>query len=338
MKLRRLFVIGMVLVFLLVGFTLNLFAQEKIMLYTSVPTDIMSAIEVEFEKENPDIDLEFVRAGTGKIKTRIATECETGHIEADLIWVAEFSYYENLKDITCGAIKGLLLKYESPSTKGIPIELIDPEGYYYGARMINEVIVYNTNLVSDPPRTWKDLLDPKWKDQIALADVNYSGAALVAMGGLTAEYGIEYYQKLRENGAVVLEAHGGLTRSIAAGEYKVGISLDYMIRQQKEAGSPINLIYPEDGTIAIPSPIAIVATTEHPSAAKKFVDYILSLEGQLVQVKLGSTIPIRPEVVPPLGAPSLSQLLEKSIPIDYEYICSNAETLCSQFTEILLAP
>lgn len=101
MILRRLFVIGLVVVFLFVGFTQSLFAQqkEKIMLYTSVPTDIISAIEEAFEKENPDIDLEFVRAGTGKIKTRIATECEAGHIVADLIWVAEFSYYEDLKEL-----------------------------------------------------------------------------------------------------------------------------------------------------------------------------------------------------------------------------------------------
>ncbi|PKP57176.1 ABC transporter substrate-binding protein [Candidatus Atribacteria bacterium HGW-Atribacteria-1] len=340
MKVKRLFVMGLVVMFLLVSFTQSLFAQqkEKILLYTSVPTNIMSAIEEEFEKENPDVDLEFVRAGTGQIKTRIITECEAGRIEADLIWVAEFSYYEDLKELTVGETKGLLLRYESPKAKGIPTSLKDSEGYYYGARMINEVIAYNTNLVSDPPRTWEDLLDPKWKDQVALADVSYSGAALVAMGALTEKYGIEYYQKLRENGTAVLQAHGGLTQSIAAGEYKVGMSLDYMIRQQKEAGSPINLIYPEDGAIAIPSPIAIVATTEHPDAAKKFVDYILSVNGQLAQVKLGSTIPVRPEIVPPLGAPSLNQLLEKSIPVDYEYIRSNAGYLTSQFTEILLAP
>ena len=338
MKSKRFFVMGLVVMFLLVAFTQSLFAQEKIMLYTSVPTNIMSAIEEAFENENPDIDLEFVRAGTGKIKTRINTEAEAGKIEADLIWVAEFSYYDSLKELTIGDTKGVLLRYESPKAEGIPAGLKDAEGYYCGARMINEVIAYNTNLVSDPPRTWEELLDPKWKGQVALADVSYSGAALVAMGALTDKYGIEYYQKLRENDAAVLQAHGGLTQSIIAGEYKVGISLDYMIRQKKAAGSPINLIYPDDGAIAIPSPIAIIATTEHPDAAKVFVDYILSVDGQLAQVKLGSTIPVKPEIVPPLGAPSLSQLLEKSLDVDYENIGKNAGNLTSQFTEILLAP
>ncbi len=328
-------VVGLLMV-LMVGMAQVAFAQGQskttIMLYTSMPTDIVSSLETAFEAKYPNIDLQFVRSGTGKIKTRIATEAEAGQIEADLIWVADFSYYEDLKE------KGYLLKYESPEAKVIPGALKDPEGYYYGARIISEVIAYNTNLVTTPPQSWKDLLDPQWKDQIIIADATYSGAALVAMGALTTEYGLSYYRGLRANGTAVVSGHGGLTRSIASGEYMVGMTLDYMVRQQKAAGSPIDIVYPSDGAIAIPSPIAIVAATKRPEAAEKFVDYVLSAEGQKALVEMGSFIPVRPDVASPAGAPSLSQLVKNEMPVDYNYIRRNAEFLTQKFTEIMLAP
>lgn len=328
-------VVGLLMV-LMVGVAQVAFAQGQskttIMMYTSMPTDIVSSLETAFEAKYPNIDLQFVRSGTGKIQTRIATEAEAGQVQADLIWVADFSYYEDLKD------KGYLLKYESPEAKNIPSALKDPEGYYYGARMINEAIAYNTNLVTAPPQSWKDLLDPQWKNQIMIADATYSGAALVAMGGLTTEYGLSYYRSLRANGTAVVSGHGGLTRSIASGEYMVGMTLDYMVRQQKEAGSPIDIVYPTDGAIAIPSPIAIVSTTKQAQAAEKFVDYVLSVEGQKALVEMGSFIPVRPDVASPASTPSLTELLKNAMPVDYKYIRRNAGFLAQKFTEIMLAP
>jgi len=73
------------------------FGAEKIMLYTSVPTEIMTAIADAFMAANPGIELEVFRSGTGTIQTKLAAEAQAGNIQADVLWVAEFSYYETLK-------------------------------------------------------------------------------------------------------------------------------------------------------------------------------------------------------------------------------------------------
>ncbi|HDG97322.1 MAG TPA: extracellular solute-binding protein [Desulfobacterales bacterium] len=310
--------------------------RVSILLYTSVPIEIMTKIEETFEAVNPDIDLVVFRTGTGKLKAKIATECEVGKIEADLIWVADFTYYETLKEMRCGTLVGQLLYYKPPAAAAIPAELYDKEGYYYGARIINMVIAYNTTLVQEPPRKWKDLLDEKWKDQIIMGNVLYSGALVDTMGALVMRYGLEYFEKLRENGAVVVRSNTGAAKAIAAGEYPVGITLDYIVRNLKAKGSPIDLVYPQDGPVVIPSPIAIVASTDQPEAAKRFVDYLLSKEGQETLVKLGNFVSVIPEVSPPPGAPALEELMEMAMPLDWDWIRRNMEWLNEQWTRIML--
>jgi iron(III) transport system substrate-binding protein len=337
MKLRRFLAASLALVFLLATASQTSPAEKvSVLIYTSVPIEIMNEIEGAFEAAVPDIDLEVFRTGTGKLKAKIATECETGKIVADLIWVADFAYYETLKEMTCGGIEGQLLKYESPGAVGIPEELVDKDGYYYGARMINMIIAYNTNLVTDPPQRWKDLWDKRWKDQIVMANVLYSGALLNTMGALVMEYGLEYFRKLRENGAAVVRSNTGAAKAIAAGEFQVGITLDYIVRDLKADGSPIDLVYPQDGAVVIPSPVAIITTTAQPDAAKQFIDYALSEEGQRALVELGNFISVRPEVAPPPGAPTLEELLAQAMPIDWNWIRYNTEWLNEQWTEIML--
>jgi len=303
---------------------------ETLTLYTSVPTEIITKVADAFEKEHPDIKVDVFRSGTGTITAKIAAEEEAGDVKADVVWVADFAYYETLKE------KDLLMKYNSAAAKGIPQNLKDPEGYYYGARMITMVIAYNTNFVDEPPKTWRDLLDEKWEGLIGMANPLYSGAALDTVGSIVMNYGLEFYRSLRANGASVVRGNSGTARSISSGEFPVGITLDYIVRNQKAQGSPIETIYPEDGAVAIPSPIGIVSDTDVPDAAKTFLDFAVSREGQETLRELGNFISVIPGMTPPEGAPTLAELTESSLPIDWAFIRRNTDWLRDQFTKIML--
>jgi len=299
-------------------------------LYTSVPTEIMNDIETAFEAAHPEVDLEVFRSGTGNITAKIATEQEAGGVEADVIWVADFAYYETLKE------DDLLMRYVPEAARAIPDTMKDPEGYYTGARMIAMVMAYNTTLVEEAPQAWEDLLDAKWEDQIVMPNPIYSGAALVTTGALVMEKGLSFYEDLRANGATVVRGNSGAARSIGAGEYPVGMTLDYIVRGLKEQGSTIDLVYPEEGSVAIPSPIGIIAGTDNEADAKTFVDFAVSEEGQTALRELGSFIPVRPEMESPAGAPSLSEVADTAMETDWAFIRANTDWLRDRFTTIML--
>lgn len=305
-------------------------AEESVTLYTSVPTTIVTKLQKAFEAREKGIDLKVFRAGTGRIAAKIATERQAGGIDADVIWVADFAYYETLK------AQKLLLKYDSPSGRELPPTMKDPDGYYYSARMIAMALGYNPTLVKDPPRRWTDLLDPSWRGKVVMSDPRESGAALDTVGALTMHYGLDYFQKLRANGAVVVRANNTVATEIAAGEFPVGIVLDYFVRSLHAKGSPIALVYPQDGAVAIPSPIAIIAGSKNVKASEKFVDYVLSKEGQATLRKVGYFIPVRSGMAPPKGAPTVKELDDDGLQVDWNYINRNTKWLIDRFTSIML--
>jgi len=127
----------------------------KIIIYTSVPLKITQEIEKEFEAKNPKIDLEILREGTNEIVKRINHEAEVGTLGSDIIWVADFSAAEELKE------KGFFQQYVSREVKKIIPIFVDPEGYYTGSRLLNMVLVYNTDIIKEPLESYHDLLNPE---------------------------------------------------------------------------------------------------------------------------------------------------------------------------------
>lgn len=321
-----------ILVLALVG-AVGIFAAaqtENLLIYTSCPLEIMTAIEQAFEAEHPNINVEVYRSGTGTVQAKIATELEAGRVMADLVWVADYAYYEGLKDLD------LLYSYHSPLAAGLPASLADPDGYYYGARLFGMVIAYNPLYVSDPPRRWSDLVDPRWEGQVVTGNPEYSGSNVVTAVALGMRYGLDYFEKLRANDIIVVRGNSQAAAEVASGAYWIGLTLDNIVRNLKAAGSPIELVYPDDGTVLLPSPIGIISTTEHLDAAKIFVDYVLSAKGQQALVDFGSYVPIRDDVEPPAGAPTMSELAAKSIDLSLEFLLNNKDFFSDLYVRILL--
>ncbi len=320
------------IIFVLLICVALLFGTEKIMLYTSVPTAIMTAIADAFMEENPTIEVEVFRSGTGTIQTKIAAEVQSGNLQADVIWVAEFSYYETLKN------QGLLAKIYPEEAEALPDNFKDSENYYYAGRLINMVIAFNTNelTLETAPQSWTDLTDSKWYDNFVMPNPEYSGAAVAAVGALALNYGWEFFEDLRENETVVVRGNSDVAQKVAAGEFPIGMTLDYIARGLREKGSPIDLIYPKDGTVAIPSPVAVMKTTDNMEAAMIFINYILSEKGQKALVELGSLVPVRNDVNPPPNTPPAGEILDQAMEIDWKEIQEITTEINTMFADIML--
>ena len=131
----------------------------KVMLYSSMQEDQLMAIKEGFEKKYPGVTMEYYFAGTSKVVTKISTEAQAGHVDADVIWVGDAADYVSFKE------NDILQPYTSPELDGGAIDkaYVDPEGYYTAGRLVGVGIAYNNATVTaeEAPKTWSDLLDSK---------------------------------------------------------------------------------------------------------------------------------------------------------------------------------
>ena len=292
-------------------------ATDTVMLYSSMQEDQLNAVKKAFEKKYPNIKLDYYFAGTGKVITKIATEAQSGQVAADVIWVGDPADYIGFKKL------GILQKYESPEAKNIDKAFIDPEGFYTGARMMNMGIAYNTNKVKkeEAPKTWNDLLDPKWKGQVVMTDPGTAGK----------EYGTAYFEKLKANGT---ELQSGTTAShnqIAAGSYKVGMCLDYVTNNLKAKGSTIDFVYLDKDIVSIFSPIAMVKGAKNDKNGKLLYDFILSKEGQEVLVA-NNLLSVRKDVKQ--KGENAEEIAKRAMNVDLQALASSSKEMLKTFDGI----
>ena len=299
----------------------------QIILYTSVPLDIINDIRADFMAKYPEIKLEIFRGKTGDVMARVDAEMTAGEVLADLLWVAEPSTYEVIKG------EGVLLQFTPAEVDVIPEELRDPDGYYYAGRLINMVLAYNTAEVTTPPSSWKDLLNPEFEGRVGFATTT-AGSALATVGMLSKnpDFGWEFLEDLKAHGAVQVKNNSTVREQLSTGEFLAGWVLDYMIRQAKADGAPVDYVWPEEGAAFIPSPIAIFASSDNPEAAKVFIDYVLSVDGQQTLVEKGNFIPVRADVDPPPDTPGLDEIAR--LPVDWAWIAENREQIKDGFMAV----
>lgn len=307
----------------------GVFAQSgTVMLYSSMQEDQLIAIKQAFEKKYPNIKMEYYFAGTGKVITKIATEAQAGRVGADIIWVGDPADYVSFKEL------GILAKYSSPEAEAIDDAYKDPEGYYTGARMMNMGISYNTVFVTEAeaPKSWNDLLDPKWNDQIVLTDPGTSGTSKFWLNALIAsdKYGLEYMQKLKDNGTYVESGTTATHNQLAASAYLVGVCLDYVTANLVNEGSPIAFIVPED-IVSIFSPIGLVKDSTNNENGKILYDFILSKEGQEVLVS-NNLISVRGDV--DQGDVDVDGIAAKALSLDLEIMSEHSDENLAAFDKI----
>ncbi len=282
---------------------------EVLTLYTSEPQPKIDALVAAFSNKYPDIEVDVVRGCTGELESRIASEAAATGIGADVLLLADAATFERLK------WDEQLLEYLPAEVCAVYPEVVDPQGYYVGTRIIPTVIAHNTTFSkngkaeSRPPTSWKELTDSKFHGQIAMPCPRTSGAAAynAAVWKGTSWLGQTWLDALAANQPMVAQSNGWVGEIVAAGIQPVGIVADYVARELAAKGLPISLEYPTEGAPYVTQPVGIVASTHHQKAAKKFVDFLVSKEAQELAVEQ-YYLPVRRDVTPPNGFPPVTAI------------------------------
>lgn len=303
-------------------------SPSRVLLYTSVPQELATQFTDAFMKKRPDIKVEIYRAGSTEVGAKLAAEREVGGIRADLLWLADAPIYYDLKK------RSELLAYVSPEAKAVPADLKDPGGLFTAGRLINMIIAVNTDVtpLKDAPKSWKDFPDVGKK--AVMGNPLYSGSNFVTVAAFVRRDGNwGWFERARAKGVAIVRGNSEAASALAGKEFGVAMTLDYIVAGLIKKGAPLAILWPSEGPISVPSPIAIIKGTKNPNGSKAFVDYVLSNEGQEFLVKQ-EVIPVRGDVKPPKGQPSASQI--KFLPIPYEWAAENAADIREKFEKIML--
>ena len=304
----------------------------KVLLYSSMQDEQLQAIEDAFEAKYPGIEMTHYYNGGGKLVSKMATEAKDGgQIACDVVWLGDPSDYEDFK------ARGWLEPYVSPETDHIAKAYMDPEGYYTAGRLVTMGIAWCTLdgigiKEEDAPKTWNDLLDPKWQNQLVMTDPAQASTTKYWMAAMmqSPKYGPEFFKKLRENG---IELESGTTSThnvVAAGSYQVGICLDYVSANLIAKGSPLAFHYTTDDVITMTSPIALIKGCANEDNGKLLMDFILSKEGQEVLVE-NNLVSVRDDVEMKVDTSAIAAI---NMAVDYNDLGENLQTYLDTFNKI----
>lgn len=304
-------------------------AQQKLFVYTSMKESMVGDLKTAFAKKNPEIKLDFQSAGAGKIMAKIAAERESGKIMADVLWTSEVPDFYQLK------AQGILQPYIPADIKLLLNPLPDYDGSFTAVRLGTLGIAYNTRLIKEAPKTWADLQKPAFKGAYGIANPALSGTAYMSVAVLSKTFGWGYFEGLRANGAKMGKGSGQVVDDTASGDLVASLAVDYITLDKIDKGATLALVYPPE-MLVIPSPVAIFKNSPNVEAAKKFVDFLLSKEGQAIIANEG-TLPVRADVAVPerYKLPKVEDAMKRAMKIDYQQIIADKEATIKKFTDIM---
>lgn len=272
--------------------------ESSLIWYTSTSVEDITRLFAAFNKRYPFIKTEYFNAGSARLYNRILNESRVGKVFFDLIAVRGVETQQLING-------GFLQPYLSPESAAYPQGFKDTKGYWVDYFDAYNILAYNTKLVAkdQAPKSWEDLLDPRWKSKIAMDEEMYSwyAAMTVAWGKERAQ---RYMKALAKQDIQLRHGQSLIAQLLAAGEFHMGVALAHRIEKMKEQGAPVEWVTTFDPITASLHPIAVAAKALHPNAAKLFIDFVLSKEGQQLVLAIGRT-PSRPGIDTKMQAKNL---------------------------------
>ena len=274
-------------------------AEKEITWYVSYP----SAENAErtahlFMQRYPAIKVNVVRATAQVIYQRLQQDIKNGVRNCDVFETTDVGHYVDLKK------RKLVAKYVPEASKDLYPDFrdLDPEGYFQiiGSSMMT--LMYNTKLVKaeDAPKSWKDLLDPKWKGKISTGSPAYSGFLGVWVVYMKQLYGWEYLDKFKANNALIGRSSIDPTTHLNSGERQVAGGPAAIVEQLKAKGAPLEIVYPTDGSLLMYGVVGIPANAPHPNAARLWMEFRIGKESNQIGIDRGGES-LRPDGVIPAG-------------------------------------
>jgi iron(III) transport system substrate-binding protein len=252
--------------------------EAKVILYSSMDLPVGEKLGKAFETHYPDIQVQVERSGSERLFQRIDQEMASGIRAADVVNSSDASHFISWKR------NGWLAPFvtEDIAQHFMPAYR-DPDGMFATTRIWLSSIAYNTNLVkpADAPTSFADLLDPKWAGKMVKGHPAYSGTIMTATFQMVRELGWDYMEKLSKQRVMQVQSSTDPPKKLSLGERAVmADGNEYGIVLLKEAGQPVEPVYPTEGTPTISGPSGIFVTAPHPNAARLFQAWLHTRETQ----------------------------------------------------------
>jgi iron(III) transport system substrate-binding protein len=252
--------------------------EGKVVLYSSMDLPVGERLAKAFEAQYPGVTMQIERAGSERLFQRIDQEFESGIRVADVVNSADASHFIPWKK------NGWLAPFVPEDVaRYFPEHYRDPDGMFATSRIWLSSMAYNTTLVkpSDAPTSFADLLDTKWAGRMVKGHPAYSGTIMTTTFQLVRELGWEYFEKLSKQRVMQVQSSTDPPKKLALGERAImADGNEYNVVLLKEAGLPVEPIYPTEGTPTISGPSGIFATAPHPNAARLFQAWLHTRETQ----------------------------------------------------------
>lgn len=273
-------------------------------MYTSIYRHVIDALEPQLKAALPGVTIHWFQAGSEKVMAKLEAELAAGGTPCDVLVTSDPFLYERFKQ------EGRWLRYVSPNGLRTPPSYVDLDGHYAAVRLSTMVLVHRAGIT--PPPSFASLVGPEWKGEVALGDPLTSGTAFTWAVVMQQALGPAYFAQLRTNQARVAGGNAAVLQKIEGGEVKVGVLLLENALAAKAKGSPIEVAWPADGAVVIPGYAGIMASTQHPAAAKALVDALLSPAVQRIIAEKGDMHAVDPRVPGPRDSITLTDLVQKS--------------------------
>jgi iron(III) transport system substrate-binding protein len=273
--------------------------EGKLMYYGGAyPTDQTQAYGEEFKKAFPGIEIEVYRGTTPAVLERFLSEARGGKFLADVLFQGDpYTLKSLIKD-------GHLLEYNLGSVAKYPPNMITDK-YVYPHSVVYIGPIYNTNLVKGDDEKklqtdWKFVTDPKWKGKLALTVPEAGGTSYgpiyMFLGEMRDKFGPDFIKALQPNVGQAFTSTVPATAQVAAGEFAIHVhGQTPAAGGQIAQGAPIRIAFPAP-TPAVPVGAAIAAKAPHPNAAKLFMEWAFSKQGQEKIVEIGTSHVLRTDV------------------------------------------
>src|SRR3954470_18122874 len=303
--------------------------EGKVVWYSSVDVKVAEGIKKAFMAEYPKIDVEVERSGSERVLQRINQEYQSNIKNVDVVNSSDASHFLFWKQ------QGWLAKHTPPDAAKFATQYRDADGMYFTWRATLDCMAYNTNLVkeSEAPKSYAELLDPKWKGKLVKAHPSYSGTSLTGTYALTKVLGWDYFEKLSKTGIQQLQSTTAPPKTLASGERAVMVDgNEYNIFIEMKQKSPVKPIYAKEGTPFVTSPTAIFASAPHPNAARVFQNFLYTEKAQQILVDAGGQRSVHPGVKEPAGRTPLKDI--KLLPDDAQAMLPQINEIKKKYTQI----
>jgi iron(III) transport system substrate-binding protein len=266
--------------------------EGKVIYYTSIDLPLAEKIAKSFEAKYPGVAVRVERTGAERVFQRIGQEYSSNIHAVDVVNSSDASHLIVWKR------DGLLAPFVPEDVaKHYPVEHKDPDGMFASFRVGLCIIAYNTSQVKaeEAPKSFADLLDPKWKSKIVKAHPGYSGTIMTATYEMSRDLGWGYFEKLAQQNVMQVQSSADPPKKLALGERAVmADGNEYNIFQIKEKGGPVEPVYATEGVPVVVGPNAVFKAAPNPNAARLFQCYCFTPECQQLVINEGGLRSMHP--------------------------------------------